>query len=56
MLNLTQVVIDIPGRKAPEVTGAPLRAFLRALGHEARAWGLGVNTGRPEHIPTPYAA
>lgn len=42
------VVIDIPGWKAPEVTGAPLRGFLRAVGHDARAWGLGVNTGRPE--------
>lgn len=43
------VVIDIPGWKAPEVTGAPLRGFLRALGHKTRSWGLGVNTGRPEH-------
>jgi len=42
------VVIDIPGWKAPEAAGAPLRGFLRALGHDARGWGLGVNTGTPE--------
>ncbi len=27
---------------------APLRSYLRRLGHEARGWGLGVNTGYPE--------
>lgn len=42
------VVIDLPGWKAPEATGAPLRRYLRALGYDARAWGLGVNTGDPE--------
>ncbi len=42
------VVIDIPGWKAPEITGAPLRGLLRALGYDARAWGLGTNTGSPE--------
>lgn len=41
-------VIDIPGWRAPEVSGAPLRAYLRWLGYDARAWGLGTNTGRPE--------
>jgi pimeloyl-ACP methyl ester carboxylesterase len=41
-------VIDIPGWKAPEASMAPLRAYLRAAGHDARGWGLGVNTGNPE--------
>lgn len=26
----------------------PLRTYLRWLGHDARPWGLGVNTGTPE--------
>ncbi len=42
------VVIDLPGWKAPEASGAPLRHYLRALGYDARPWGLGVNTGHPE--------
>lgn len=42
------VVIDLPGWKAPEASGAPLRHYLRALGYDARPWGLGVNTGDPE--------
>lgn len=40
-------VVDIPGWKAPEVSGAPLRAYLRALGYDARGWGFGTNTGDP---------
>jgi hypothetical protein len=42
-----QVVVDIPGWKAPEVSGAPMRAYLRALGYDARGWGFGTNTGDP---------
>lgn len=42
------VVIDIPGWKAPEASGAPLRAYLRHLGHDARGWGFGTNEGHPE--------
>jgi dienelactone hydrolase len=42
------VVVDVPGWQAPEATGAPLRAFLRRLGYDARAWGLGTNLGDPE--------
>lgn len=40
-------VVDIPGWKAPEISGAPLRAYLRALGYDARGWGFGTNTGDP---------
>ena len=39
------LVIDIPGWKAPEVSGAPLRQYLRRLGYDARGWGFGTNTG-----------
>jgi hypothetical protein len=41
------VVVDIPGWRAPEVTGAPLRGYLRGLGYDARAWGFGTNLGDP---------
>lgn len=41
------VVIDLPGWRAPELTGLPIRTYLRSLGHDARSWGLGTNTGRP---------
>ena len=41
------VVVDIPGWRAPELTGAPLRAYLRLLGYDARGWGLGTNIGDP---------
>jgi pimeloyl-ACP methyl ester carboxylesterase len=40
-------VVDIPGWKAPELSGAPLRAYLRVLGYDARGWGFGTNTGDP---------
>ena len=40
-------VVDIPGWKAPELSGAPLRAYLRGLGYDARGWGFGTNTGDP---------
>lgn len=41
------MVVDIPGWKAPELSGAPMRSYLRALGYDARGWGLGTNTGDP---------
>jgi pimeloyl-ACP methyl ester carboxylesterase len=41
------LVVDIPGWRAPEVTGAPLRHYLRRLGYDARGWGFGTNTGDP---------
>jgi pimeloyl-ACP methyl ester carboxylesterase len=43
-----QVVVDVPGWGGPEASMAPLRAFLRWLGYDARSWGLGTNTGKPE--------
>jgi len=42
-----RLVVDIPGWKAPEVTGAPLRFYLNRLGYDARGWGFGTNTGDP---------
>ena len=41
------VVVDIPGWRAPELSGGPLRTYLRRLGYDARGWGLGTNTGDP---------
>lgn len=41
-------VVDIPGWKAPESSMAPIRAYLRWLGYDARTWGLGTNAGDPE--------
>jgi hypothetical protein len=41
------VVVDIPGWRAPELSGAPLRGYLRALGYDARGWGFGTNLGDP---------
>jgi pimeloyl-ACP methyl ester carboxylesterase len=40
-------VVDIPGWKAPELSGAPLRAYLGSIGYDARGWGFGTNTGDP---------
>ena len=42
------LVIDVPGWRAPEGVAAPLRAYLRWLGYDARGWGLGINRGYPE--------
>lgn len=41
------LVVDIPGWRAPELSGAPLRAYLGRLGYDARSWGFGTNTGAP---------
>lgn len=40
-------VVDIPGWRAPELSGAPLRGYLRSLGYDARGWGFGTNAGDP---------
>ncbi len=39
------LVVDIPGWKAPELSGLPLRRYLRRLGYDARGWGFGTNIG-----------
>ncbi|MCW2817802.1 MAG: hypothetical protein JWR42_589, partial [Marmoricola sp.] len=40
-------MVDIPGWRAPELSGAPLRRYLTPLGYDARGWGFGTNTGDP---------
>lgn len=46
------LVVDIPGWRAPELTGAPLRRYLGRLGYDARGWGFGTNTGDPRRDVT----
>lgn len=41
------LVVDVPGWRAPELSGAPLRRYLSRLGYDARGWGFGTNTGDP---------
>jgi len=43
-----RVVIVVPGFRAGDRATAPLRAYLRRLGYDARGWGLGINRGHPE--------
>lgn len=38
-------VMAIPGFSAPEASMAPLCAYLRVLGYDARGWGMGINRG-----------
>jgi pimeloyl-ACP methyl ester carboxylesterase len=38
-------VVDIPGWRAPEGSGAPLRSYLRWLDYDSMPWGLGTNHG-----------
>ena len=38
-------VLVLPGLLAGDFSTLPLRRFLRAIGHDARGWGLGVNLG-----------
>ena len=39
------VVIVVPGFRTGDRATAPLRAYLRRLGYDARGWGLGINRG-----------
>ena len=43
-----RVVIVVPGFRAGDRATAPLRAYLRRVGYDARGWGLGINRGHPE--------
>lgn len=43
-----RVSFVLPGWRAPELSTAPVRAYLGNLGHDARSWGLGVNQGDVE--------
>jgi pimeloyl-ACP methyl ester carboxylesterase len=43
-----QHVLMVPGLGVTDRSLAPLRAFLRAYGHDAVGWGRGVNVGRVE--------
>mgnify|MGYP003871081125 CR=1 FL=1 len=43
-----RIAVALPGWKAPEVTTAPLRGYLRSIGHDARGWGFGINQGDVE--------
>lgn len=38
------LVVTIPGWFTPDVAMAPMRAYLRVLGHDVTSWGLGHNT------------
>jgi dienelactone hydrolase len=40
-------VVLVPGWRAPEASMAPMRAYLRYLGHDAEHWGFGTNHGNP---------
>ena len=51
-----QVVVDVPGWRAPAVSMAPLRAFLRLRGYDSRSWDLGTNQGNPERDVEQLAA
>lgn len=49
------LVVDIPGWRAPELSGAPMRGYLKRLGYDARGWGFGTNTGDPRRDVTRLA-
>ena len=46
----TRPVLVLPGFVTGDLTTAPLRAFLRSLGHRPFGWGLGLNVGVADHI------
>jgi pimeloyl-ACP methyl ester carboxylesterase len=41
-------IVLIPGWRAPELSMAPLRLFLKSRNYEAIHWGLGLNRGETE--------
>ena len=44
-----RTVMVLPGRGGNDASTAPLRAYLRSLGHEVHGWGLGVHRGEVLH-------
>ena len=44
-----RTVMVLPGRGGNDGSTAPLRAYLRSLGHDVHGWGLGVNRGEALH-------
>jgi pimeloyl-ACP methyl ester carboxylesterase len=48
-------VLLVPGIGSDDWATAPLRAYLRRLGHDARGWGLGRNHGDVEPLVTDVA-
>jgi pimeloyl-ACP methyl ester carboxylesterase len=49
---VSRTVMVLPGRGANDVATAPLRAYLRSLGHEVHGWGLGAHRGEVLHNVT----
>lgn len=47
-----RTVMVLPGRGGNDAVTAPLRAYLRSLGHEVHGWGLGVHRGEVLHNVT----
>jgi pimeloyl-ACP methyl ester carboxylesterase len=47
---IPRTVLVLPGRGVPDATTAPLRAYLRSLGHDTHGWGLGVNRGDVDEV------
>ncbi|MFT6292713.1 MAG: pimeloyl-ACP methyl ester carboxylesterase [Ilumatobacter sp.] len=43
-----RISVALPGWKAPELSTAPLRGYLKSIGHDARSWGFGINQGDVE--------
>ncbi len=46
----SRVVITVPGFKAGDGSMAPLRSYLRRIGHRPEGWGLGTNHGDVEGL------
>ena len=49
---VSRTVMVLPGRGGNDVATAPLRAYLRSLGHEVHGWGLGTHRGEVLHNVT----
>lgn len=49
-------VVAFPGFGTGDVATAPVRAFLRSLGHTTHGWAMGVNRGDVEAVVPPATA